>query len=371
MKKTAWLLALCSCAYSTVQAQIKNIKVADAPDGTAGVDAVIAVGGHKIPSIVVATAPDNIYYTQDDCKTWTTSKLTSPAGILGQPVLIADDKGNVYAFHLSGSPTDGLTGEKSLDQILCHISGDGGKTWTEGGSVGLNAPKDQFRPGVTLDSKNNLMVAWTEFDKYKGDDTNCQSRILYSTSSNGKKWDKPYELSQTPGNCQGGNASAEGAIPAITHDGKTFVTWANQNKIFMDRSLTGGSLWLTNDIGVSEQHAGWNLQIPGVGNCTGLPILQADHSKGKLRGSLYLVWTDQRNGTDDTDIWFMRSLNYGDNWTSPIRIAQDSKGHQFNPAFTIDQATGNLYVMYFDRHQYTDTQTDVYLAYSTNGGSNF
>jgi hypothetical protein len=38
---------------------------------------------------------------------------------------------------------------------------------------------------------------------------------------------------------------------------------------------------------------------------------------------------------------------------------------------TIDQSNGNIYVVYFDRGNYEDNQTDVYLAYSTNAGSSF
>src|SRR4030095_10204130 len=38
---------------------------------------------------------------------------------------------------------------------------------------------------------------------------------------------------------------------------------------------------------------------------------------------------------------------------------------------TVDQSTGFIYVIYFDRDNYEDNQTDVYLAYSTDSGSSF
>ena len=38
---------------------------------------------------------------------------------------------------------------------------------------------------------------------------------------------------------------------------------------------------------------------------------------------------------------------------------------------TVDQETGYIYIVYYDRRDYDDNQTDVYLAYSTNGGSSF
>jgi hypothetical protein len=37
----------------------------------------------------------------------------------------------------------------------------------------------------------------------------------------------------------------------------------------------------------------------------------------------------------------------------------------------VDQATGAVYVVYYDRREYDDNQTDVYLAYSNDGGASF
>ena len=258
-----------------------------------------------------------------------------------------------------------------MDKILCHISSDGGKTWEAGAPIGINS-KDHYKPGATVDSKGNVWVAWTQFDKFGSEDENCQSNILLSSSSNGKKWSKPIQISQTPGNCQDDDNSAEGAMPAIGVDGKAFVTWSNQNKIFLDRSFNGGGLWLTNDIAVGQQHGGWGMKVPGYDRCNGMPVLLINQSKGPAQGTLYLVWADQRNGENDTDIWFMRSTNFGDNWTSPMKLGDDkNKRHQYSPWMTVDQSTGYIYVVYFDRDNYEDNQTDVYLAYSTDSGSSF
>lgn len=38
---------------------------------------------------------------------------------------------------------------------------------------------------------------------------------------------------------------------------------------------------------------------------------------------------------------------------------------------TVDQATGYIYMVYYDRRDYDDNRTDVYLAYSRDGGSSF
>ncbi len=38
---------------------------------------------------------------------------------------------------------------------------------------------------------------------------------------------------------------------------------------------------------------------------------------------------------------------------------------------TVDPATGYIYIVYYDRRNYTDTKTDVYVARSTDGGETF
>jgi hypothetical protein len=38
---------------------------------------------------------------------------------------------------------------------------------------------------------------------------------------------------------------------------------------------------------------------------------------------------------------------------------------------TIDQSNGNLYFVYYDRRNYNDNQTDVYLSTSRDGGLTF
>ena len=161
-------------------------------------------------------------------------------------------------------------------------------------------------------------------------------------------------------------------MPAISADGKAFVAWANQNKIFLDRSFSGGDLWLSNDITVGQQNGGWNLKVPGHQVANGSPVLMIDQSKSIYQGCLYLMWADQRSGENDTDVWFMRSTNFGDNWSSPAKVAEDSsKRHQYLPSMTVDQTTGYIYAVFYDRSAYDDNQTDVCVAYSTDGGINF
>lgn len=332
----------------------------------------IAINPKNPKNIVAASVLDNVYYTKDGGVTWQKSKLKSPYGVYGDPAVIADRKGNFYYFHLS-DPTHGTGGYDSekLDRIVVQESTDGGETWSEGHFIGHNPPKDQDKEWPAVDDKGNLYVTWTQFDKYGDTSPECQSNIMFSMSRNGKKWSQPVKISQLPGDCIDSDNTTEGAVPAVV-DNRVFVVWSNRGKIYMDRSFDGGEMWLSNDIVIADQPGGWDMHIPGHNRCNGMPVLMVNSGKSRLRGNLYIVWADQRNGSHDTDIWMIRSANFGDNWTSPQRINDDGPGkHQYLPWMAVDQVTGYIYIVFYDRRNYDDNQTDVYLAYSTDGGFKF
>jgi hypothetical protein len=357
------------------QAQFKNSKLADQVDGVyPPVEPSIAIN-HKDPNNIVAgIALDRAIYTKDGGVTWKESKVTSPLGVFGDPALVSDSKGHFYFFHLSDPSGKGRSEEQWLDQIVCNKSTDGGVSWDDGESIGLNPPKDQDKPWSAVHpTKQTLAVTWTQFDKYGVQDTTCHSNILFSIStSGGKKWSKPVQLNRFSGDCIDDDNTTEGAVPAISDDGKIYVTWSYNGIIYFDRSFNNGETWLSNDLPLTKQVGGWSMDIPGLDRSNGMPVLMMDNSPGRYHGSLYIIWADQRNGEDDTDIWMIRSINKGDNWTEPQRINQDGPGkHQFLPWIAVDQTNGYVYVVYYDRRNYDDNQTDVYLSSSIDGGNHF
>lgn len=370
MKFTTIVLLFLLCGQSLI-AQFKNIKLDEQHEGDYMCEPSIAINPKNPQNIVASSVLNNIYVTKDGGATWKKNEVTSSFGVYGDPSLISDGGGTFYFFHLS-DPTGGKGGYESekLDRIVVQRSDDGGETWNDGTFVGLNHPKDQDKQWPSIDSKGNLTLAWTQFDTYGSNDPNCKSTILMSTSKNGSKWSEPIVMSQLQGNCLDNDSTVMGGMPAITVDGKMFVTWALNQKIYLDRSFDG-NLWLSNDIPIQDQIGGWDLVIPGHDRCNGLPVLTTDRSKSPYRGYLYLLWADQRQGKDNTDVWFSKSNNYGDNWSQPVNVSVAKDNHQYLPWMTIDQTTGYLYVIYYDRSKYDDLKTDVVLAWSTDGGSSF
>lgn len=348
--------------------QFQNILVHEGPNPK---EPAICMNTKNVHQLVAGANGDNFYYSHDGGWTWSQGKLSSSWGVWGDPCIVADTSGNFYYSHLSN--TGGETGW--LDRIVIQKSTDGGVTWSDGSFTGLNEDKDQDKPWMAFDAqssspfKGNLYVAWTEFDHYGDTDPENRSRILCSVSNDGAaSWSTPVVVSQYSGDCIDDDHTAEGAVPAIGPHGEVYTAWSLNDTIWFDRSLDGGQTWLEQDIPITNQIGGWKFNVPGLNRCNGFPVTACDRNTG----TIYVNWSDKRNGIEDTDIWLSKSNDGGNTWSAPVRVNNDPPGkHNFLSWMAVDQTTGHLYFVFYDRREYEDTETGVYLAYSTDGGETF
>ena len=322
------------------------------------------------PNILVAAANLNNYYLSSDTGyTWTSHELSSSFGVWGDPVIDIDTSGNFYFFHLS-NPING----NWIDRIVCQKSTNNGNSWSNGTFTGLNGVKVQDKQWSVVDrNNNNIYVTWTQFDEYGSSNPGDSTIILFSKSTDeGNTWSTPLRISVIAGDCIDSDNTVEGAVPAVGPDGEIYVSWAGPNGIVFNRSLDQGDTWLNQEILIDPMPGGWNYDIPGIMRCNGLPVTKCDLSGGANHGTIYVNWSDQRNGSNDTDIWLAKSIDGGNTWSDYIRVNDDlTDKHQFFTWMDIDQTNGNLFFVFYDRRNYTDTRTDVYLAYSDDGGNTF
>ena len=321
------------------------------------------------PNRLVAGSNLRSYYVSDDGGySWISGTLVSPEyGVLGDPAVIVDTAGTFYYFHLS-APESG----NYLDRIVCQRYDFESGTWDDGTYMGLNGTKEQDKEWATVDSATNtIYVTWTQFDGPP--DPSNYSNIMFSKSTDGgDTWSDAIRINEISGDCYDSDSTVEGAVPAVGPDGEVYVAWSGPEGIVFDRSLDGGETWLNEDIFISDQPGGWSYDIPGLSRCNGLPVTCCDLSNSPYRGNIYVNWTDQRNGIDDTDVWIAKSTDGGDTWSEPIRVNDDPTGkQQFLSWMTIDGTNGNIYVIFYDRRNYEDWHTDVYVAMSTDGGETF
>jgi hypothetical protein len=324
----------------------------------------------KSPNMLVVGANlKNIYYSADYGLTWHSDTLESTLGVAGDPCIIADSNGNFYYFHLSKPQAGSL-----LDRIVCQKSTDNGYSWSDGSYTGLNSPKHQDKIWAAVDLKtNNLYAFWTQFDKYGSTTKTDSTNILFSRSADaGLTWSQAIRINKVAGNCSDSDSTVEGAFPAIGPEGEIYVSWAGPAGLIFTKSIDGGLTWPEQNVKAASILPGWDFNIPGIDRCNGMPVTCCDISNSPYHGTIYINWSDQRNDTTDTDIFLIKSTDYGQTWSEPKRVNDDPPGrHQFLSSMTIDQSTGFLYFVFYDRRNYTDLNTDVYLAVSRDGGETF
>lgn len=372
MKQIVSLLILVFLSGFSLKGQ--NVKIGEGSllRGRGLCEPSISINPANPANMVAGAVLDQVFYSLDSGKTWTGDTLVSSFGVWGDPVVVSDTAGAHYFLHLSDPNGDNWSGDQILDRIVIQKSVDGGKSWNNGSYTGMFHPKDQDKHWAVVDPKTNaIYITWTQFDKYGTSDKNYESNILFSKSlDGGETWSEAIRINQIPGNCVDGDSTTEGAVPAVGPDGTIYVTWANQEKLFFDKSTDGGETWLEEDKVIAEQPGGWDIDVEGIQRANGMPVTICDLSEGPHRGDLYVNWVDDRSG--NYDVWFSKSEDGGETWSDPSRINDDEgEADQFFTWMTVDQSSGYLYAVFYDRRNLKGYDTDVFLAVSRDGGASW
>lgn len=365
MKKHNFLLIFVILTTNIFFAQ-QNVMISNVNTPT---EPSIAINPNNTNQLIAGGNINNVYKSSDSGLTWTSSTISSAFGVWGDPCIIADNINNFYFFHLSNPPASG----DWIDRIVCQKTTNFGTTWSSGTFTGLNGTKEQDKQWAIFDKiSNNIYVTWTQFDSYGNTNPTFKSTIRFSKSTDyGLTWSPATKINNTDGGCIDDSDTVEGAVPAVGPLGQVYVSWSGPNGIVFKKSLDQGLTWSSNEIPVSTINR-WDYNISGIDRSNGLPITACDISPSSNNGNIYINWSDQRNGVNDTDIFFSKSSDQGNTWSAPLRVNNDPPGkQQFFSWMTIDQTNGYIYIVFYDRRNYSDDNTDVYLAYSTDGGSTF
>jgi len=361
------LFFLASSISITANAQYVNILISDVDNPN---EPSIYINPKNTKQIIAGANMNSYYFSYDGGQTWNRNPMSSTLAVAGDPCLVIDTSGYLYYLHLS-SPSMSAW----LDRIVCQKSVNG-ISWNDGASIGLNNPKQQDKEWACVNPFNNeIYVTWTQFDSYGTANPAKKSNIMFSKSSDqGENWISSIQINEVPGDCIDSDNTTEGAVPAVGPNGEIYVSWAGPAGLVFDRSTDGGNTWLDQDIFVSDIPGGWDYSVPGIFRANGLPVTCCDISNSPFRGNIYINWSDQRSNPDgsDVDVWLAKSTDGGNTWSTPLRVNNDPPGRQqFFTWMTVDQVTGYLWFVFYDRRNYTDTQTDVWMAVSKDGGSTF
>ena len=371
MAHTLMVVSLLLSSFAPLMAQFENVRVTD-PRSNDPEEVTVAINPTNPLNLVAGANLRYYYFSLDGGTSWTQRLL--PAGTWGDPCVIFDNMGTAYYGHLTDSRP---IGGKWIDRLTIHRSSDGGRNWSDSVTVGLNGSKVQDKEWLAADMtnstyKNTLYMAWTEFDIYGSANPTDSTRILFSRSTNGgTTWSTPIRISDKGGDCVDSDNTVEGAVPSVGPSGEVYIAWAGPRGLEFDKSTDGGRTF-GNDLAVTSMPGGWDFNVPGIYRCNGLPITACDVSNSRYRGSIYINWSDQRNGANNTDVFLVKSTDGGATWSSVKKVNDDNTtNHQFFTWMTVDQSNGYLYIVFYDRRNYADSTTDVYCARSTDGGGSF
>ncbi|UCG70011.1 MAG: exo-alpha-sialidase [Thermoplasmata archaeon] len=169
--------------------------------------------------------------------------------------------------------------------------------------------------------------------------------------------DPPFSENKRVNSDEVGVAAHKAPSLAVDPTGNAYVVWGDSRNpdwdIYFAKSTDWGETWTDPNIKVNT----------GSENQT-FPAMAIDS-----KGTLYVVWEDDRNG--DSDIYFAKSTDGGQTWTNPNKkVNIDTAGDGFpnmdqnTPCIAVD-SEGTIYVAWTD-DRWDDT--DIYFAKSTNGG---
>lgn len=368
MKQIVLILGLAVLLMNETFGQITNVTLPRPKKATypyTQVEPSIFVNPNNTNEVIAGTVMNDYYWSSDAGKTWKSRSIKSKYGVNGDPCMLIDNQGRYYYFHLSNIHGEALIGGM-VSQYSKKLKGKfkyQGHTITNG--------KYHDKQWVALNPENDhIYMTWTQFDAYDSDKPEDKSHILFSkTEDGGLNWSNPVTISTVGGDCKDNDLTAEGAVPAVGPNGEIYVVWARADSLWFNTSLDEGKTWLAKEQFIGTQPVGWVIDIPGIYRCNGLPVTACDLSNSAHRGTLYVNWADQRNGTDNTDVWLKKSTDGGKTWSEPKRVNSDnSERHQFLTWMTIDQTNGYLYFVFYDRRNHKGRETDVYLAVSKDGG---
>ena len=288
--------------------------------------------------------------------TWSDFVLRPPTVnqslIEGDAMTAYDDRtGTMWAGAISFAENGGVfvarkePGSGSFSpSVMAHVSPEADKCWMAAGP----------RPGEP--DSTRLYVTFNE-------------GVIWSDDL-GDTWSGPTPLGE-----------GKGFLPRVGSNGEVYIGfWDGGAQFLLKRSFDGGASFTTHLIAIRMDiwgSASFNPRFPGTFRVSPFVYFDVDPNNG----TLYAVYSDRTEVMDDNyniDLYFCKSSDQGETWTTPVVINADSDppGDQFFSWLEVDRY-GRIHIAYLDsRNTVQDDNTlhgmlDVYYMFSNDGGDSF
>ncbi len=235
-----------------------------------------------------------------------------------------------------------------------------GVNW--GSPVLVGASDGPDRESMAIDPNNgNIYVSFTRFSGGSG-------IWLYRSTDGGSTFQGPVVVTSS--------STTQGSAVAVGPSGEVYVSWANNSGTFHSptgigfaRSLDGGQSFTV--VGNIATNTG--TFVNSTDRTPQFPQIAVDTSGGANDGDIYITYHSSHLGGGGNlhDSLLLRSTNGGLNWTGPTKINDDvGTAPQWFPTIDVD-SFGYLHSFFYDRRGLSGTNTNLYYARSTNGGTSW
>ena len=307
----------------------------------------------------------------------------TPYQFTGDPALAFDSTGRIYFGNISDNEGQGGVNFTGPDVVVAH-SDDGGLTWSNPvrvasglGNAGGNGrlvfnDKDYIAVDTSATSpfRNRVYATWTKFEE-KFSPGNApvffRSPISVSFSDDGESWSDGKEISGFSPACVASFMGAPNecdinqfSSPAVAPAGKVYVGFENfnttaENQYMVVSSTTGGSSWSSPKRVDTIFDINFPANVDGRATLTGCQLRYAAAANIAVDPSdptgntVYATWADNRNGTSsatNTDVFLARSTDGGNTWS--VSNIDNAANDQLYPWVSVG-LDGHVAVGYMDR----------------------
>lgn len=280
-------------------------------------------------------------YSSDYGANWHTDdiRLDNGTGVSGFPEISCNQQGNIYVVW-----DDNRNG---YSDIYFNTSQNYGTTWQAQDirvDIGIPAVRNSWSPQISCDENGSVYVTWKETQS----DGSGQPYFNYSWDY-GFTWQSPATgISIAWQVTMGG--------PRISSDGQgnVYVVWydcRNQHAdIFLNHSSDYGLSWLSSELRIDTDKPQFGESFYPEIACNG-------------NGRAYVAWDDDRNNSAYRDIYFNFSSNHAASWkATDMRVDRDNPAPGVSCwAKVVTDKAGTAYVVWQDNRNGTD---DVYFNYA-------
>ncbi len=317
----------------------------------------IVIGWRQFDTIASDFRQAGWSYTTDGGATWTFPGSLEPGIFRSDPVLGSDSSGNFYYQSLGA--------DAGLTNFFVDVfkSTNGGVTWPVK-TASFGGDKNWMaidKSGAASDG--HIYGIWQRFFSC------CDPDVLTRSTDAGASFETPVAVDLWPtfGTLAVGPDGVlymGGIDGTLGQDFDTFVV--SRSSDAANPAVTPTSTGVVVDLGGSMGIFG----TPNPGGLLGQADVAVDLSSGPSRGNVYLLASVSIFLTDPLDVHFVRSVDGGATWSSPVRVNDDASTANWQWLGAIDVApNGRIDVIWNDtRADGSGIISQLFYSYSMDTG---